>query len=122
MLFLAILAFGGLVTYGLRKRVLQVKSIFLGFIPFLLSLIVSGLTGFFGWKLILKVYPHYMEIQQGFTYNVHAYIALIVRLAIAICFGFYHRYSKIKKRASLLVAPLFFWFMLSLEEHTSEIH
>src|SRR5690625_467806 len=114
MLFLAILAFGGLVTYGLRKRVLQVKSIFLGFIPFLLSLIVSGLTGFFGWKLILKVYPHYSEIQQGFTYNGHAYIALFVSLAIAICFGFYHRYSKIENRASLMVAPLFFWLLLNV--------
>lgn len=114
MLFFAILAFGAILIYGLRKRVLQVKSIFLGFIPFLLSLIVSGLTGFFGWKLILKIYPHYSEIQQGFTYNGHAYIALFVSLAIAICFGFYHRYSKIKNRASLMVAPLFFWLLLNV--------
>src|SRR5699024_12305303 len=65
MLFFAILAFGGLVVYGLRKKSLRGKAIFLGFLPFLLSLIVSGLTGFFGWKLILKIYPHYNEIQQG---------------------------------------------------------
>lgn len=114
MLFFAILAFVGIVTYGLRKRVLQVKYIFLGFIPFLLSLIISGLTGFFGWKLILKIYPHYSEIQQGFTYNGHAYIALFVSLTIAICFGFYHRYNKTENRVSLMVAPLFFWLLLNV--------
>lgn len=113
MLLLGCIGFVGLLVYGFRKHILQTKTVLFGFIPFLLSLILSGLIGFFGWRLIQRIYPHYEEIQQGFTYNGHAYIALFVSLSLAICFGFYHRYTKEENHASLMVAPLFFWLLLN---------
>ena len=70
------------------------------------------MVGFFGWKLILWAYPHYEEIQHGFTYNGHTYIALFVVLTLAITFFFY-RNSKKATLPGYSIAPLFFWLLLN---------
>lgn len=113
MLLLAVIAFAGLVVYGFKENILKTKSVLLGFIPFTLSLILSGLSGYSGWKLLQVIYPQYAEIQQGFTYNGHAYIALFVSISLAICFSFYRRFTNIENKASLMIAPLFFWLLLN---------
>jgi len=114
MLILATLLFLGLIFYGLNKRKLNGKAIALGFVPLLLSLVITGLIGFFGWKLLLVLYPQYLEIQQGFTYNGHWYIMFFVFLSLAITFGVYKRFIKNFNEASFYVAPLFFWLLINL--------
>lgn len=114
MLILAILLFLVLIVYGLNKRVLSVKMIARGFIPFLLATVSCGLLGFYGWKLLLVLYPQYSEIQHGFTYNGHAYISFFVLASLAILFGMYHRYSKNTNVASLLIAPLTCWLLINV--------
>ena len=52
MLVIAFVAFIALLIYGFKQRQLKGKDIGKGFIAFLLSLLISGLVGFFGWKLI----------------------------------------------------------------------
>ncbi|MBA3985652.1 MAG: M20/M25/M40 family metallo-hydrolase, partial [Flavobacteriales bacterium] len=69
MILLASLLLIGIVLYGISKRKLDRKEIYMGFVPLLSSMLVSGLLCFFGWKLLLKIYPQYQEIQHGFTYN-----------------------------------------------------
>lgn len=114
MLILATLLFWILIFYGIRKGKLIGKSIAGGFVPLLLSLVSCGLIGFFGWKLILILYPQYAEIQQGFTYNGHWYIAFFVFLSLAITFAFYRRFTIKFNEASFFVAPLFFWLLVNL--------
>jgi hypothetical protein len=114
MLILAILLFFVLIVYGLNKRVLSGKTMARGFVPFLLAIVCCGLIGFYGWKLLLVLYPQYLEIQHGFTYNGHTYIAFFVLASLAILFGMYHRYSKNINVASLLIAPLTFWIIINV--------
>lgn len=114
MLILATLLFLTLIFYGLYRRKLNGKMMGLGFAPFLISLISCGIIGFFGWKLILALYPHYAEIQQGFTYNGHWYIAFFVFLSLAITFTIYKKFTKKFFEPSFYVAPLLFWLLINV--------
>ncbi len=114
MLILATLLFLALIFYGLHKRKLNGKSIALGFVPLLLSLLSCGLLGFYGWKLIVSLYPQYTEILQGFTYNGHWYIAFFVFLSLAISFWLYKKFEKQFCEPSFYIAPLFFWLLINL--------
>jgi hypothetical protein len=114
MILIALTLFIGLVIYGINRRKLSVKGIGKGFIPFLGGLIASGLIGYYGWALLLDVYPQYEEIQHGFKYNGHIYIGFFVFLTLAIVFKFYHGYTKNTSIASLFIAPLVFWILINV--------
>ncbi|MDP2686974.1 MAG: M28 family peptidase [Aequorivita sp.] len=114
MLILATLLFLFLIFYGLYRRKLNGKMMGLGFIPFLISLISCGIIGFFGWKLILALYPQYAEIQQGFTYNGHWYIAFFVFLSLTITFAIYKKFTKKFFEPSFYVAPMLFWLLINV--------
>lgn len=112
MLIAAFLIFFVLLLYGFYKRKLDGRSIALGFIPLMGSVIISSLVGFLGWKLLLIIYPQYTEIQQGFTYNGHWYIAFFVALSLVITLVFYRKNSKNITKPSRYVAPLLLWLIL----------
>ncbi|WP_151672856.1 M20/M25/M40 family metallo-hydrolase [Patiriisocius marinus] len=114
MLILATLLFIGCLYYGFSKHKLNLNGILKGFIPFLSSLIICGLFGFYGWKLIEYLYPHYNEIQHGFKYNGHWYIVAFVFLSIAITFKMYRVFAKRITVPNLIVAPLLFWLLINL--------
>ena len=114
MLLVAIVLFIGLIIYGLRKRVLTGNGVVRGFIPFTLAMIFCGILGFYGWKLILLMYPQYQEIQHGFTYNGHTYISFFVLLSLGVLFGIYYKFSKKINVANLLIAPLIFWILINM--------
>ncbi len=114
MVIIAILLFIALLLFGIKKGKLSGKSIAKSFTPFLISLTCCGLTGFYGWKLILILYPEYHEIQHGFTYNGHTYIAFFVLLSLGFLFYIYHKFSKNINVASLLIAPLTIWIIINL--------
>jgi len=98
---------------GIGKRIIIGREIWRGFIPFLGSIIVSGLIAFFGWKLLLKVYPQYNDLLNGFTYNGHDYIASFVLLSLSICFAFYQNFSVKKLKMNHFIAPLFIWILIN---------
>jgi len=102
-----------LIFIGIGKRILSFPKIIKGFIPFLGSLFLSGLLTFFGWKLLLKVYPQYNDLLNGFTYNGHDYIAAFVLLSLAICFAFFQRFSAKKVTMNHFIAPLFIWILIN---------
>ncbi len=114
MLILTALLFLFLIFYGFHKRKLNGKMIALGFVPLLLSLIICGIVGVFGWKLILALYPQYLEIQQGFTYNGHWYIAFFVFLSLAITFAIYKKFTNKFNEPSYYVGPLLFWLLINV--------
>ncbi len=102
-----------LIFVGLGKRLLFFPEMARGFIPFLGSVIVSGLITFLGWKLLLILYPQYNDLLNGFTYNGHDYIAAFTLLTLAICFAFYQLFSAKKVTINHYVAPLFLWILIN---------
>ena len=52
MLGIAVLAFLLLLFDGFRKKKLQLKDVFKGFVPLLLTLVVNGIMGYFCWTII----------------------------------------------------------------------
>ena len=113
MLIVATLLFLFLVFIGLGKRVLVFSEIGKGFLNLFGSLLVSGIVTFFGWKLLLNLYPQYNDILQGFTYNGHDYIGAFVFLSLAICFLFYIKSDSENKSENYSVAPLFIWILIN---------
>lgn len=114
MLIIATTAFLFLIFLGYSKRVLDPTEMLTGFLTFSLTLIITGSIAYFGWKLLLKIYPQYNDIQQGFTYNGHDYIYAFVCIALAICFIIYHSKKNKPKEYNQLIAPLFFWLLMNL--------
>ncbi|TRX02091.1 M28 family peptidase [Flavobacterium gawalongense] len=113
MVIVALALFIFLLFLGKAKRILSFREIGKGFIPFLGSLTVTGLITFLGWKALLKVYPQYNDLLNGFTYNGHAYIPAFVLLALAISLAFYQRFSAKKVTMNHYVVPLFLWIVIN---------
>ncbi|MBT0607233.1 M28 family peptidase [Aequorivita echinoideorum] len=113
MLIIAIIIFLFLIFYGFFKRKLDLKIVGKGFATFLGALLLCGSLGFFGWKLLLNIYPHYNEILHGFKYNGHSYVAFFVLFSISILFALYKNYGRRDQIASLLVAPVTFWLIIN---------
>jgi len=114
LLLVATVLFGILIFYGFKKEKITGKGIAKGFVPFLLSLVACGLIGFFGWKLLLAIYPQYNEVQHGFKYNGHAYVAFFVFLSLSITLYLYRRFANREPVASVYVAPLIFWVLINV--------
>ena len=113
-LVLAILLFIGLIFYGIKKHKLNMKYMFIGFIPFIVSLLLSGLLAYFGWKLLLKIHPQYNDILHGFTYNGYLYIAAFSAITLAISFLIYHKYFKDTFTINLIIAPICLWIFINI--------
>ncbi|MFD2822367.1 M28 family peptidase [Lacinutrix iliipiscaria] len=112
MLLMAMAIFLALITYGFKREVFIAKDILKGAIPFLASIIISGLIGYFGWEALKYIYPQYNEMLHGFTYNGHSYISAFTCITLAICFFCYHKLPNSNGTANLLVTPLFFWIVI----------
>ncbi len=102
-----------LLSIGISKKKLTIKGILKGFVPFILSLVIAPLITFFGWKILLKIHPQYQDVLHGFTYNGYYYIAAFIVLTLALCFWFYKGFFKKRTAQDLLIAPLFFWFIIN---------
>jgi hypothetical protein len=98
---------------GMGKRILSLPEMARGFVPFLGSVIVSGLVSFLGWKLLLLIYPQYNDMLNGFTYNGHNYIVAFTLLSLSICFAFYQIFSFKKVTMYHYASPLFIWILLN---------
>src|SRR5690554_1711258 len=116
MIIIACIVFLALIFYGFKKRRFNGKSILIGFAPLITTLLISGIAGYYGWKLLIYIYPQYTEIQQGFTYNGHWYIAFFVSLSLAISFAVYKKFNRNRNESSLYVAPLFLWILINIAE------
>jgi hypothetical protein len=113
MIIIASVWFLFLLIIGFKQKKLSVKEIFKGLLAFLMSLILSGAIAFYGWKLILKIYPQYNDILHGFTYNGHYYIVAFVALSAGIWFWIYNRCLKKNQPENLYIAPLFIWILIN---------
>lgn len=114
MVFICSLLFLILVTIGFLNKKLTIAGVLKGFIPFVLSIIVSGFIAIYGWKLLLKIHPSYNDILQGFTYNGYYYIAVFISLTLSICFWFYKGAFKKRTAQDIVIAPIFIWLILNV--------
>ncbi|MBO3099719.1 M28 family peptidase [Gelidibacter pelagius] len=112
MLILAWLIFFALVFYGIKKRSLNSKHMALAFLPGIGALLINGVIGYFGWKLLLIIYPQYAEILHGFPYNGHLYIWAFALLSTSVCMWLYNKVYKPENTASLAVPPLLLWLII----------
>ncbi|MCL5247564.1 M28 family peptidase [Cellulophaga sp. 20_2_10] len=112
MLAFAVLLFIILIIKGFKNKSLDAKEIATGFAPLLISLLLTGVLGYFSWTALHTIYPQYKDILHGFTYNGYTYIATFTLFALAICFYVYHKFKKIET-ANLIVAPIFIWLLIS---------
>jgi hypothetical protein len=113
MFIICVVLFFILIFIGFVKRKLTVKGVLKGFVPLLLSLLLSSLLAVYGWKLLLKIHPQYNDILHGFTYNGYLYMAAFVLFTIAISFWFYVGFFKKRTLQDLLIAPLFLWLIIN---------
>ncbi|NVN16778.1 M28 family peptidase [Muricauda sp. HICW] len=107
----AVLAFVLLLFFGFKNKKLNIKEIFKGFVPVLITLVVNGLVGYFCWSIITWWYPGFKDMLHGFTYNGHLYIAVYVMFSLFVCFYTYHKFRK-TSTSNLLVAPIFIWLII----------
>ncbi|WP_108245354.1 M28 family peptidase [Muricauda brasiliensis] len=107
----AVLAFVLLLFFGFKNKKLNIKEIFKGFVPVLITLLVNGLAGYFCWSIITWWYPGFKDMLHGFTYNGHLYIAVYVIFSLFVCFYTYHKFRK-TSTSNLLVAPIFIWLII----------
>ncbi len=114
LLVLTILLFIGFVVYGFVQHKLNFMRILKGFIPLLLSLVISGLVAFYGWKLIKVIHPQYNDLLNGFTYNGHLYIIAFSALTIAISFYVYRKFYLKTTVLNLSIAPIFLWIVINI--------
>ena len=102
-----------LVFIGLGKKILIGKHLFNGFINLFGTLAATGICAYFGWRILLLVYPSYNDILQGFTYNGHYYIAAFSSLALAFGFLFYSNSNSVISNLNQTIAPLFIWLIIN---------
>ncbi|MFV8225178.1 M28 family peptidase [Christiangramia aquimixticola] len=112
MLVVAILIFILLLVYGFRRERLDFLLLLKGFLPVIISSLLSGVAVWALWKFCLYLYPEYAEMEHGFTYNGYFYITLSIFLALAISFLVYHYFLSESRRASGFIAPLGIWISL----------
>ncbi|WP_309640032.1 M20/M25/M40 family metallo-hydrolase, partial [Flavobacterium sp.] len=110
----ALLFFLFLVIIGAGKKILLGKEIAKGFLYLFGALITAGFCNYFGWQLLLKIYPQYQDILQGFTYNGHYYLAAFAFLNLAIAFLFYGNSKTATVNLNQTIAPLFVWILINL--------
>ena len=113
MLIVTVILFILIIYIGIKKHHLSNKEIGLGFVPALTGIALSGLITYFGWQLILKLYPNYNEILHGFTYNGHDYIWAFTFVSLAVSLLIYSWFYKPRNAGSLQVAPIFLWLLIA---------
>jgi len=114
LVIIAFILFIIILIYGRRHQKLKGTEIGKGFLALFSALLINGMIGFFGWKTILQLYPHYNEVLHGFTYNGHLYILFFVLLSLSITFYIYKKAYTPTNTKELLVAPIIVWLLLNL--------
>ena len=113
MLTIATLALIILILFGILLNRIQLKDLFIGFIPSILSVLLCGGLTFLLWKLILVIAPEYKDMLHGFTYNGYWFIISFVCFNIWMAFSIYKKFIKKENINSLFVAPIVLWLIIN---------
>ena len=114
MVILATILFMFLMFLALGKRLISFTEVAKGFLVMIISIVAVGTITYFGWQLVLKIYPQYADILQGFTYNGHDYILAFLMLSLSICFFVYSRLTTNNRNVfSYWIASILLWLIIN---------
>jgi hypothetical protein len=105
--------FAGLLLQGLRKKILTLAGVVLGFFAFLLSSITSAVVVRLIWATIFRLRYVSEARPQGETYNSDLYLLSFVILAFAIAAALYQLFHKKISAENLAVGALLWWLILA---------
>lgn len=100
-----------LVFIGLGKRILDFSEIGKGFLRFFGLLLLAGGGSYLLWLTLKSIYP-FADILQGFPYNGHWYIGVIILFSFGFAFLLYAAVKNVKSEYNYFIAPLFVWLLI----------
>jgi hypothetical protein len=95
-----------------RRRQLRLGGLALGFLVFLLSLIVASVIISLLWYGVLTIHSGYRWIPQGDTYNSHYYLISFVALTVAITSALFALCGRRIGISNLTFGALLWWLLL----------
>lgn len=114
MFVIAAILFALITAAGFKQNTLSIKGVLIGFIPMLVSIFFAIIIGYFGWKLLLIIFPQYLDIPHGFTYNGHWILAGLVSMSVAAVLLVYHFFNKRVSSTNLFFAPILLWLIINM--------
>jgi hypothetical protein len=111
---LSLVLFFGLVLFGLRRKRLRLFEIVLGFLSFLLTLIVSAGVATLTWRVVSRLHPKSAVMPRGETYNSDFYLAGFIALTVAVGSTLYVLYRKKISVENLTVGALLWWLIFAV--------
>lgn len=108
------LLFAGVIILGFKTRRLTWSGVGLGFLAFLISMIVAPIIVTIAWKLILMLHSGYTRIPQGDTYNSNLYMVGFATLAVALTSIVYVLFLKKVSVENLAAGALLWWLILMM--------
>ena len=110
----SLLVFAFVVVIGLKRKRLSFRGMLVGWLFFLLSLIISALTITIVWWLIGRLHPEYGAQLTGATYRSGNYMIAFAALTVAITSLLYVWFNKKAAVENLFAGALFWWLLLCL--------
>lgn len=114
LLLLAVVGFVVLFYLGIKRNKTTYSSLGIALVLFLLNIVLAGVLGYLGWKIILWYYPQYKEIIHGFPYNGYYYIAAFIFLVWGIYRWIYWKWIQEKHFFSSILVILFLMLVLNV--------
>ena len=103
------------VTYvALKRKGVSVKAIYVSFVPLILSLTTAAAIGYFGWQVLLWLFPQYADIPQNFTYNGYWIIASFISFIVATTLVIYQCFKKHCTSASNYISAIILWLLMNI--------
>jgi hypothetical protein len=103
------------VTYvALKRKRVSVKAIYVSFVPLILSLTTAAAIGYFGWQILLWLFPQYADIPQNFTYNGYWIIASFVSFIVATTLVIYQYFKKHCTSISHSISAIILWLLMNI--------
>jgi hypothetical protein len=109
---LTLVAFTFVVVMGLKRKRLSFRGMVMGWLFFLLSLIISALTLTIVWWLIGRRHPEYGAQLTGATYRSGLYMIGFAALTVAVSSLLYAWFNKKVAVENLFAGALFWWLLL----------
>jgi hypothetical protein len=110
----AVLAFAGLLFFGIKKKALSFGGVLLGFLLWLVVAAVAALIAAATWSLVVTLHGQYLAIPFGDTYNSKLYMLALVFLTVALCSALYVLLSRRISMLNLGGGGLLCWLLLTV--------
>lgn len=111
---LVTLIFVAVLVVGVRRHVLTIWGVALGFIALFISIIASVVVVSAVWWLIRMVHPAYRTILQGDVYNSSTYMIAFVVLSIALTSALYAVFRRWLNLEDLAAGAQAVWLVLMI--------